>query len=72
MDTLTVRKEVVEFVRACERLFYSLQVQPQLTEPESHMIAEYLSHLSRDKRLPRTEVKRPPNQNGHTKRNTNC
>jgi len=72
MTTLAIRKEVAAFVRACEGLFYSLQVKPHLTEPEANMIAEYLSHLSRDKRLPRTELKRHASQSGHTNRNTDC
>jgi hypothetical protein len=46
MVPLGIRKEVADFVRACELIFYLAQTKPEMTETERQLIAEYIGYLS--------------------------
>lgn len=47
MVPLGIRKEVADFVRACELIFYLAKTKPEITETECQLIAEYIGYLSR-------------------------
>ena len=45
-QTLTIRKEVTDFVRSTETLLSPILLKPDLTQEECDLIAEYVKMLS--------------------------
>jgi hypothetical protein len=43
---LSIRKEVLEFVKASEMILSSVLIQPPLNQDERALIAEYVRHFS--------------------------
>jgi hypothetical protein len=49
-EVLTARKEVMDFVRASEKILSPALLHPTLTQAECDLIAEYVKTLSLSKR----------------------